>query len=82
MTWIKALKWATPFWIATIGTIGISMFCTDFATDVGTPEALKRLCLAALVGLPLIAFSIRATVDDVVRFRAAFPKKGADEGQR
>lgn len=81
MTWIRALKWATPFWIVTICAIGISMFFTDFAKDVGTPEALKRLCLVALVGLPLIALVIRATVKDVARFRAAFPKKGADKGQ-
>lgn len=81
MTWINALKWVTPFWIVTICAIGISMFFTDFANDVGTPEALKRLCLVALVGLPLIALVIRATVKDVARFRAAFAKKGADKGQ-
>lgn len=80
MTWIRALKWATPFWIVTIGAISVSMFLTDFATNVGAAEALKRLCLIALVALPLIAFLIRATVDDVTRFRAAFLKKGADKG--
>lgn len=76
------MKWATPIWIVTIGAIGLSMFFTDFATDVGTAEALQRLCLVALVGLPLIAFVIRATVDDVANFRAAFLKNGADKGQR
>lgn len=82
MTWIKALKLATPCWIVSTGAIGVSMVFTDFATNVGAAEALKRLCLIALVGLPLIAFLIRATADDAARFRAAFPKKGEDKGQR
>ncbi len=81
MTWSKAFKWAMPFWVALIGGIGASMFFTDFATDVGTTEALKRLCLVALVGLPLVAFLIKATVDDIARLRAAFPKNGRDRDE-
>ena len=82
MTWKKAFKWATPVWIVTIGAISGLMFLTDFATDVGIAEAFKRLCLVALVALPLVAFLIRATVGDVARFRAVFLKENGDESQR
>lgn len=82
MTWMKAFGWATPVWIVTIGMIGASMFLTDFATDIGMTESLTRLCLVAFVGLPLIAFLIRATVNDVMKFRVLFLKKDADGNEQ
>jgi hypothetical protein len=45
MTWITALKWATPIWILVIGIIGAFLFLTDFAADMGEAEAIKRLAL-------------------------------------
>jgi len=77
MTWMKALKWATPVWIVTIAAIGALMFLTDFAAGVGTAEALKRLVLGAFVALPLITFLVKETIDDLARFRAAFLGKHA-----
>ncbi|MEO6579782.1 MAG: hypothetical protein ABIN83_01355 [Sphingomicrobium sp.] len=53
---------------------------TDFVEEIRTPEALKRFGLVLVVGLPLIAYIIKASADDVAAYRAALGKDDADEG--
>jgi hypothetical protein len=80
MKWMTALRRATPVWIVTIGAVGASMFLTNFAAEVGAAEAIKRLALVAVAALPLIAFLVKATSDDFMRFKAAFSARDADGG--
>ncbi len=58
------------------------MFFTNFAAEVGTVEAHKRLLFFTFIFLPLIAVVIKATSDDIVRFRAAFFSEDAAEHDR
>jgi hypothetical protein len=46
---------------------------------MGTAEALKRIALVTLVALPLIAFLVKTTSNDVIRYRAAFLERDAEE---
>lgn len=80
--WMTALIWATPVWAVAVGAAAASIFFTNLAAEVGTVEAQERLLIFTFVTLPLIAFVIKATSDDVVRFRAAFLSKDAAERDR
>jgi uncharacterized membrane protein len=82
MKWMTAFIWATPVWVVAVGAAAASMFFTNFAAEVGTVEANKRLLIFTFITLPLIAFAIKATSNDVVRFRAAFFSEDAAEDDR
>lgn len=82
MKWMTAFIWATPVWAVAVGAAAATMFFTNFAAEVGTVEAHKRLIIFTFISLPLIAFVVKTTSNDVVRFRAAFFSKDAAERDR
>jgi len=82
MKWMTAFIWATPVWAVAVGAAAASMFFTNFATEVGTAEAHKRLLIFTFITLPLIAFVIKTTSNDVACFRATFFLEDAAEHDR
>ena len=82
MKWMTAFVWATPVWAMAVGAAAASMFFTNFAAEVGTVEAHKRLLIFTFITLPLIAFVIKSISNDVARFRAAFLSEDAAKDDR
>ena len=48
------------------------MFFTSFVQEVGESEAIKRFFIVSVVAYPLAIFILRATGDDIGRWKAAF----------
>ena len=80
MKWTTAVKWSFPVWVIAMSAIGAWVFLTVFVEEIGTPEAIKRFGLIVVVGLPLIAYLVKATADDIAAYRAVWGKADADEG--
>lgn len=81
MRWVTAFKWALPVWLVTIAAVGALMFFTDFVWETGAAEAIRRFTVVVVVALPLIAWLIKASSEDLAAYRAAFETRDSEEGK-
>ena len=78
MRLITALKWTLPVWLIAMGAMGALMFLTDNVGEIGRTEALRRYALIVVVSLPLIAWIIKRTGDDIAWWRSLRAKEEAE----
>ena len=75
MKWSAALKWAIPAWLLVCAvTVAI-----NYAAEARL--ALLDLVVALLAAFPLTAFIIKATSEDVAKWRAAYGSRD-DKSER
>lgn len=69
MKWSKALKLAVPVWLLVCAVTAAINYAADAQATV------IKLIIGLAAAYPLTAFILRATAEDVVRWRAVFGSK-------